>query len=167
MPLIDDRFANVITAEVTQTAANAEAFQEIATGVSLGQQLGMVIDELEFFTDLSTLITALAGDGDRIDFAITTSDLVDDFDDVTDRRILWSGGLVKDELTSGVVMHKNPIGYRTFNPPLIHASPRIFLGVDSSSLAIVLTIRCRIHFRYIKLTAQEYLEVAETFLITS
>ena len=52
-----------------------------------------------------------------------------------------------------------------FFPPIIRASPRIFLGAETVGFAGAGTFFARMYFRYIDLSTQEYLELAETGLV--
>lgn len=164
MPIVDDRFRNVLSIEVTQSAADTLTFQEVPTGVSLGQGLGIVIDEISYYPNHAN-IRELDADTDTLMMALTTSDQPDDIADYSDSRIVDTVALLSHVVgTAGnFQVHELPI--RTeFTPPIILATPRLFLAVDTAGFGAAATARVRVAFRYVKLTPQEYLEVAETFL---
>lgn len=166
MPLIDDRFSNIIGAQVVQSAANTDTFVEIATGVSLGQQMGIVIDEIRYYPARLAL-QEIVGTADQLLMALTTSSNVADFTDPGDTRILDVKSL---QLTAARTAESNLVEVpllSSFNPPIIVAAPSLFFGVETAGFGAAATVRFRLSYRFIKLTTQEYLEVAETFLIQS
>ena len=166
MPLVmDDRFRNVLSAEVTLSAADTLTYQELNTGTGIGQGLGMVIDAIDYYP-ASGAMRELDADNDSIQMAFTTSDQATNLTDMSDRRI-FDAVFVFNQLigTAGNTWpHHTPI-HREFTPPLLVASPRIFFGVDTGGFASAYTFQARMAFRFIKLSAQEYLEVAETFIL--
>lgn len=169
MPLRDDRFANMVAASVTLSAANTETFTEMPTGISLAQRLGLVIDEIRYYPNAGCF-QELDVAGDILMMGITTSNNVTDLQDLSDQRIVDSlvyhvhqagtaGGTAEEVRT----VHEIPI-IHTFNPPIIFAGPRLYFMLDSAGFAAAQTARVRIHFRYIDLKLEDYLEIAETFM---
>lgn len=164
MPIMDDRFQNIMGVEVSQSTINTIVFQEIRTGVSLGQGLGLVIDEIRY-QPTSGALRELDGSTDELIMGLTTTDSITDMTDFGDSRILDSL-MIYSDIVGAVVdtkMFYMPVKHE-FSPPMIMAAPTLFFGMSTGGFAAVATCRVRISFRYIKLTAQEYLEVAETFL---
>lgn len=164
--LMDDRFANVLAAEVTESAANTITFAELVTGISIAQGLGLIIDQVFWFPAAATL-RQLDANTDQFTLAITSSDQVTDPADYSDRRVIaarsWTGDAVGTAATQ-LVYHRPQID--TYEPPVILASPRLFLCILGAGLASAGSGQVRIHFRFVKLSTQEYLEIAETFLLT-
>lgn len=164
MAITDDRFRNVLTGEVTQAAANALQFAEMTTGASLGTRLGLIIDQISYYPSAAAL-RELVANNDRMMMAITTSDQVTDLEDEADSRILHVSqitSIVVGAVTS-LTHSMTPLDY-DFTPPLIVAAPRLHLAFDTNNFAAAQTCRVRIAYRFISLSPQEYLEVAETFL---
>lgn len=164
MASFDDRFQNILAAEVVQPSADALTFAQVNTGVSLGQGLGMVIDAMDFWPS-STVIKELITNTDSLDLAWTTSDQITDLQDEADSRIIDVIRLVP--AVAGTAGNVNVIQlplHREYTPPRIMASTRLFLAVDSNGFAAAGTIRSRLAFRFIKLSTAEYLEIAETFM---
>jgi hypothetical protein len=96
---------------------------------------------------------------------VYTSNNISDLSNPTDQRIIDNvdiHGVIVGAVVS-MVQAKVPIA-SAFNPPLILASPRIFVGVDTAGFAAAAVVRFRIFFRYIRLTDNQYLEIAETFI---
>jgi len=162
----DDRFANIAASTLIAPAADTIAFQEILTGISLGQRMGMIIDQIDYFPASAT-IRELVDNTDLLLFGLTSSNDVDNLWDTADRRVIHSMELLA--LVSGVpatmVTMKAPYTYQFF-PPIIIAAPRLYLSIQGAGMAAAGTIRMRLYFRFIELAAQEYLELAETFVLT-
>lgn len=164
--LLDDRFANILAARVVQSAANVETFVELLTGISIAQGLGIVIDAVEYSMNNSGF-RQLKADTDVIELAITTSNQLTDLDDLQDRRILDSLKFVPVVNTAvGYNVYITPVK-KVYEPPLIVASPRIYFGCDSEGASAAVTATCRLYYRFIALSTKEYLEIAETFILTS
>lgn len=164
MALTDDRFRNVLSAEVIMSAADTLTFAEVQTGASLGMRLGLVIDAIDFYPPASgyALMTTA---GDAISMAWTTSDQVTDLNDEADSRIIHPVKIVRVDFGTAASAQLTHLPMHVeFTPPIIVASPKLFLAADSNGLASALTVRSRMAFRFISLNAQEYLEIAETFL---
>jgi len=161
MARADDRFANVLPVEVVMSAANTLTFAQVETGVSLGTGIGLLIDQINYyipFGEVSELLTS----ADTIKMAWVNSDALTDL--VADeRRVIDMVELSQTLTTSGVIAHKSPIIHQFF-PPLIRATPRMWLACVTAGFAGAATVRSRLFFRYIDLNTQEYLELAESGL---
>lgn len=162
----EDRFANVAAVRVTETAANTLTFAEMLTGISLGQGVGMIIDQIDYSPAPSVLGDLVAA-GDVIHMGITTSDDINDLSARSDRRILHQMALLALQVGTVVSLsvEKTPYVHQFF-PPMIIAAPRVYLAVVGTSLAAPAVVDIRIYFRYITLTPQQYLELAESFILT-
>ena len=162
---IEDRFANLASAKVVQSAANTLTFVEMNTGISLGAGIGILIDQIDYYPT-SAGIADMTTSGDQIDMAWTTSNVITDIQNVSDRRVIDLFSFFRFDLgtaASGALI-KEPFSKQYF-PPLIIAAPKLYLALASSGLAGVATLRSRLHYRYIELTDKEYLEIAETFIL--
>jgi len=166
--MAEDRFANVFTAQVVQTAANALTFAEMNFGITLRDRVAIVIDTLYFYlrrTDL-LLFTAV---GDEIVCALTVSDQVTNLADLADRRILAAKWLDRMDFgtAAGAEMVTIPMEI-SFSPPLIALPNRLFFGVDSTGLAAVTIVQMRMHFRTVSITQdQQLVEVLEAFQLST
>lgn len=162
----EDRFANVAAVRTVMSAANVLTFSELLTGISLGQGVGMLIDQIDYHLS-SASERELVGSADSMVCALTTSNDITDISDMQDRRILHS--MVKTPVVVGsvvsLVISLRPVVFQFF-PPLILAAPRIQFGVDSAGFGAAGTVDVRIYFRYITLSPQQYLELAEAFILT-
>lgn len=161
----EDRYSNLASVSTLMSAANVLTFSELVTGISLGQGMGMLIDQIDYLRPTAGLLEMTAA-GDAILGAWCTSNAVPGISSMADRRIIHQSSLVRMDFgtaASGEAL--NPIQVAQFFPPLIVAAPRLFFGVNSSGLASAATMQSRLYFRYVELTSQEYLELAETFLL--
>ena len=165
-PQREDRFANIAAARVTESAAGTITFTEMLTGISLGQGVGMLIDQIDYYVGFGTLedVVDLA---DRLHVFVGSSDDVTDPAVMTDRRILHSMGMTGVMVGAVVSLtHEYRPRVYQFFPPLIIAAPRLYLGILGVSLASPAVADVRIYFRYVGLSPQQYLELAESFVLT-
>ncbi len=165
--MASDKFANIATVQVTETAADVITFQELRTQVGIEPDResaqAMIIDEIDYLLDAATL-GALSADGDALSYAVTISNAVPALNDFTDRRILHSGFVQRNDFgvaASGWVFQQ-PLVYQFF-PPLITAERSLFLGVQGSLTGIANILRARIYHRIVRISQAEFLELAEVF----
>ena len=166
--MAEDRFANVFTAEVVQSATNVLTFGEMVFGITLRDRVAVVIDELYFYLSAAglALMTAVS---DSISMGITVSDQVSDITDLADRRILYTQILIRADFGTAAAAQfiRMPLK-ESFSPPVLALPNRFYFGVDSAGLASVLTARLRMHFRTEKITQdQQLIEVLETFQLST
>lgn len=165
--MAEDRYSNILAGTVTETGANTITFDEINLPVSLATRRGILIDEVRYFPNAAAL-NDLVAEGDVITAGVVTSENVTDLNDPTDRRILDQFALtahVNGTAASGLVA-KAPYIHQLF-PPIIFAGQRIFFALAGVGLDAAATMRFRLHYRFIDLTPAEYLEIAETFQLSS
>ena len=158
----EDRFANILMAEVVESGANTLTFKEILTGISLGMGIGMIIDQIDYWppTNMGAQLVATI---DRIRMGFTVSDSITELN-ADDRSIIHMVEFHSGGAAAVPQIHTNPIPFQFF-PPIIRASPRLFLAIEGESIAAAVTAQARMYFRYIDLSTQEYLELAETGLV--
>lgn len=164
--MAEDRFANIATFTVTESAAGTITFTELNTQlgfISGRRPIAMLVDEIDFFIAPASM-ALIAGDGDQIAMGVTLSNNVTDLGDLTDRRILNSMYVRREDAGTAatVMMTKMPIVHQFF-PPLIHAEKLMYLGIVSSSLATPATGLARIYYRTIELSDAELVELTEVF----
>lgn len=160
-----DQFPNIVAATVTPASAGAITFTEILTGVSLGQGIGMLIDRMEWQPSQNTL-QDLDNDGDDITVAIVTVNTLTALNVITDRRIICYDSITRIDAgtAANALVLRTPF-VRDFQPPLILAAPRLYVAMDATGAAVAGSVSFRVYFRYIKLTPQEYIELAEAFVL--
>jgi len=158
---VNDLYANMGTTTVTLNGATI-VFSELQTGISLGQGMGIIIDQFDYYFPFDN-IDGLAT-GEQMIAAWTTSNSITSLS-VTNRAVIHNSIMGRVDMgtaASGQILQQP--NQHKFTPPIIVAAPRIYLackGVSGQSN----TISSRILFRYLKLTPQEYLELAETFIL--
>ena len=162
----EDRFANLAAASVVEVTPGTLAYQELLTGISIGAGIGMLIDQFSYSFG-SVTIANLVASGDLVQAGWFTSKEPTSFD-FNDRRLIDMISYFNEPTigtaASGGTPFKQPAS-NMFSPPMVIASPRLFLGILGISLAVVAEVTSRIYFRYQPLTNQEYLELAETFVL--
>jgi len=168
---VRDRFANIASIEVVESAANTLTFASLATNMGFigrrDQALAMVIDELQWAPNPGAMNDLIAIT-DLIQLALTVSNSVTDLTDLTDRRILANKliGMHIVGTATAISQWQLPID-KQFFPPLITAERTLYLGVQGVSLAGAVTAQLRILFRVETLTSGELVELAEVFRLTS
>lgn len=166
--MAEDRFANVFTATVLQSGANALTFAEMNFGLNLRDRVAIVIDELYWYlaSNMYGLMTVAA---DLVSVAVTVSDQVTDIQDMADRRIIFQRRVLRADwgtaASGGLVLEPFK---DSFSPPIIILPTRVFIGIASAGLASATGCTLRMHYRTVSLTAdQQLLEVLETFQMST
>ena len=163
---IQDKYANLASLALTMSAADTETFGELLTGISLGQGRGMLIDQIDYYFDQGT-IALMVGVGDEMLVGWTSSAQASALGFARRTTIhamnLNQGPVIGTPASAGGLVRQPFI--HQFNPPIVVAAPRLFLAAASASLGTAGIVSSRIYFRYITLTALEYLELAETFVL--
>lgn len=161
-----DIYANLATIRVTESGANTLTFVELLTGISLGQGIGLLIDSLEYHLDAGVLAD-MAAAGDAFTMALCTNQTMTSLNPENPGLVhttrIQMDGVIGTPASSGK-FSISPIVYQFF-PSIIIAAPRVYAAAAGISLASAGGFRMRIYFRYITLSSQEYLELAETFLL--
>ena len=161
-----DVYTNLASATVTESAAGVLTFVELATGISLGQGTGMLIDQVDYDWSPGAIGNIVAVN-DRVAAAWFTSNAPTGIT-LTDRRLIHMSQLFVEPVigaaASGGRPFQTPVVHQFF-PAIIIAAPRLYLAVLSNSLAAPAQVSSRLYFRYIDLTDKEYLELAETFIL--
>lgn len=160
-----DMYANLASAKVA-LAANDVTGVEINLGVSLGQKKGILIDRIDYYVR-DAFYTLNAGDAVKVGWGVKGPSNYTDLE-INDRSIIhFVGATAKNVGTPAnqyPIFEPNPF---EFTPPIILASPSIYLlaYTGSGSGADTYNVLSRISYRYIDLKTEEYLELAETFLL--
>lgn len=160
----EDRYANIASATSTEDVAGTLKWAEIITGISLGQGVGLLVDQVDYIFDPGTLEDVIAA-ADVVQAGWSVSSTPGSFS-LNDRSIVHHMQ-VSQSLVGAVVSQSHfiqPFQHQFF-PPIPLASPRIYFGVRGISLAGAAQCISRLYFRYIELTDKEYLELAETFIL--
>lgn len=162
-----DKYANIATISVQQSAADTITFQELRTNLGvmsgrLGAQ-AMLIDQINYYYSVTApaLMTTAA---DLIQGAVTISNVPPSLGDAADRRILDMNQLQRVDwgvAASGQMLEMPRI--HQFFPPLILAERSIYLGVNSSGLASAITLNVRIYYRTVEISNTELIELLEVF----
>jgi len=168
--MAEDRFANVYTADVTTSAANALTFTQLNFGLNLRDKIAVVIDQL-FFYIATAVITEMTAANDRVGMAITMGDQVTDIfpGNLGDRRIIYATEFRRTDMGTAAsgMLHVSPIKAE-FSPPVLVLPTRLFFAIDTQGLASVSNVILRMHYRTVNITQQDQLiEVLETFQLSN
>ena len=162
----EDRFANMASASVQEAIAGTMKYTELLTGISFGAGIGLLIDKVSYQIGFGTLGNVSAS-GDVVQCGWFTAKNAIDFD-FNDRRLIDSvafGYPATIGTPASNQQHTEMPVVHDFSPPLIIATPRLFLGIKGLNLAGVADAVSRFYFRYQPLSDKEYLELAETFVL--
>ena len=169
--MAEDRYANIATVSVTESAPGTLTFTELRTGMGIQANrktaVAMLIDQIDYFVAQGAFALMTTAQ-DRIQMAITISNGIINLVDISDRRILHSAEMTRVDLgTAGSgIMVNMPLTHQFF-PPLILAEKSLYLGVDSVGLAAVVALNARIYYRTTDLNDSELLEISEVFRLVS
>jgi len=156
---IRDSYANIASFNVTSGADGAIDFAELQTGISLGQGMGLVIDQINYYFQGFNPQT----EADYGEIALCTSNNISDIADPNQKQVVdFCKKQVFDHGTPATSIISKQPDIHQFLPPLIVAAPRLYIGARSDC---ALVAKMRMFYRYIKLTSQEYLEIAESFIL--
>lgn len=161
-----DRYANIAAAYAVEAAAGTMVFTELLTGISLGQGVGIIIDQIDYEFDNDS-IKAIIAANDILAMGWFSTNTLTAFNPSDNRQIhaiSLHGEAVVGTQASANSLIKQPYVSQFF-PPIIVASPRLYLGVLGLSMAVVAGGYSRLYYRYVELSSQEYLELAETFVL--
>jgi len=158
-----DLYANIMAQEVVESAANTITSAEVRMAISIGERIGMLIDQIDYFVTEASL--AVWGDRDTILAALSTrSDLTSLTTAFNERSVIHLFQLTHKISTSGRTDLLMPFQHQFF-PPLITVPNRgsLYLYVQGISMGQAITIQARVYFRYVDLTDATFLELAEAF----
>jgi len=159
---VNDKYANMAAVSMT-LSAGALQFVELQTGISLGQGMGILIDEIDYYIETGAK-EDMGANGDSIIMAWTASNSISDIP-ISDKSVIHQHQCQYFEqgTPANFAYVTEPSVYQ-FLPPMIVAAPRIYLAAKSNA-AVTGYLRSRLMYRFIKLTSQEYLEIAESFVL--
>lgn len=164
-----DQFANLAVIKVVESAANTLTFKKLETGISLFEKIAWIIQRVEYYSQI--LATVFDGTGDKLTVALTSTDQLTSLafennaliDHLSIQRSDWGAAatailqmqpLVKDFTNlsgGGIIVPPNPL----------------YLGAVGSGLLAATTSWCRIYYRTIELTPDQYWELVEARRIIS
>ena len=166
-----DKYANIMTFDVTETAAGTVTFGEVVTNVGIDSSrkkgVAILVDQVNYFPSAAGL-GQMTSAGDDILASLTISSGVTDLEDMADRRILDGFRMTRVDFGAAAAaqIFKVPVIHQFF-PPLIFAERSIYLGVQSSGLASATRITARVLYRTVEINAEEFVEIAEVFRLVS
>jgi len=156
-----DRYANVMNGALTMNGATL-VFDEMQTGISLGQGYAVAIDEINYYYNAADMNNL--ADQEALHVGLSVSNSITGLS-VSNNQVIHSAVKYRNDfgVAANAVIWDDPQPWK-FSPPLIVAAPKIyFVGYGPAGSANSLAVR--VFFRYVKLTTQEYLEIAESFVL--
>lgn len=160
MASVKDIYANIVSATADATSGTPN-FTEVNLGISLGSKVGIIIDSIEYLPSLG-LLNEFQDDGDLCVFGWSSSNSLS-APAISDSQVIDFNQMSFMAFGTPANGRFDIFPYKkSFLPPIIVASPRIYFYVDATGPNAG-NVKCRLYFRYVELSTQEYLELAETF----
>lgn len=159
-----DKFVNVLSQTITQSAVNTITFQEINVGLNIFDKVGMIIHQVRVAVATASMNEMLVN-GDVFRFSIVTSNLL--------TSITLEQPAVVDSFNLNVIPHgtpasaeiqKNPfiIDYTSLPGGGLLVTPRpLYLALDTSGFSAVASASVRFFFTVVDLKPEEYFELLE------
>lgn len=169
-----DKFANVATITVTESAANTLTWQKLETGFSLTEKVAWVISRIEWYVtgDLSTLFNAA---NDRLFLALTVYNGLTTLASAAafrDPTILDMYVLSREDFGAAAsgIMFERPFIKDFSNLPgggLIVPPAPLYMGAQGVSLASASTNMAKIFYNTLNLKTEDYWELVEARRVIS
>jgi len=160
-----DKYANILTQEITMSAADTLTFTEVSIGLSIFDKVGILISRIEYHPSVTTMNLMIADD-DKLFHAVTTTNTLASLN-AREMSILDYHTLNMQVVAagSGVQLYETPIVRDFANLPggglLITPRPW-YVALSSTSLGTAGVSVFRFFFTVVKLTPQDYFELLET-----
>ena len=172
MARAQDKYANILAKTITSAGATVVS-EEVSTGISLAEGHGILIDQIDYIPAVGVytdFIAAAASDNFSVSWSTQSFDASTDFE-YTNSRLIHMLKMTKwqDAAPASSFVAYSPDGDQIFkfDPAIIVAAPKLYFSCVGSAGISGGTFNSRIYFRYVKLQTQEYLELAETFVLLS
>lgn len=166
--MAEDRFANIFQAQVTMSAANALTFIQLNFGITIRDNIGIVIDSIYFYPTLGS-IAEMTATGDALMYGITLSDSVTEIFDIMDSRVLFNSTFTKhvDGAPAAAMFIHYPFEHH-FAPPILQLPQKIYFGLDTVGLANPAVGSIRMHYRTVNISsAEKLIEILETLHLST
>lgn len=165
-----DKFDQFMHLSVTQSAANALTFGQVAIGGAVFEYAGIIFTRVEYYLE-ATAISELVANADALDLALTGSDGLTDLS--VDQPQLY------DRITLEVAVSGAPATAQIIEMPIIHdfssmpggglmvPAQTLFIGMDSAGCAAAQTGVIRAYYHVEKLTAADFIELVQRYRVLS
>lgn len=159
-----DQFANKAYCGVTQSAVDTLTFSQIQTGVSVFERVAWVIHRIRYIP-AQTNWFQLDTESDFFDMAITLSDNLDDLNQ-SQSAVLDVCPMIT--ITAGtpadIIRREQHIDHDFSTMPgggLIIPGSSVFIGLDSSGGASVMSGNAIVYFSYKQMADADYIELVQ------
>lgn len=165
MPGKADVYSNLILTTFNMSAADTLTFQEIDLGISLFENIGLLIEKIEYIPSVETK-TLLVAAADRIRFGLTNDNGISSIS-ADDRRIidfmeLGVGGIVGAVVSSFLEVKPYVHDFTMLGGGGLIVAPRpLYAWMMTDGLGAVMGLVMRLYFRVLRLSSNEYIELLE------
>lgn len=168
MAKMKERFSQIGYLSLTQSAANALTFDGLSVFSNVLSQRGMVLHSVEYVVARLS-VALLVDNADDIYFGLCGDDSLAVISmsnaEVYDYTTLFAkeNGVAANDILVEMPIRRD-FGMEPGGGRLVPAD-RVFMYVGSSSLADVATVSCRFHYTILDMSAQDYLELAQSLRV--
>lgn len=163
-----DEFAQIMALGVTQSAANALTFSQVAIGTSIFDYAALLIHRVEYYPTQATLLAELITVNDIAYVAITGSDQIASLE-VTQAQVYdqvqfsyWPGGAVSSTIREYPVVHD--LSAMPGGGILVPAQS-LYIAMSSSGFAAAGVCKARVWYTVQSLKAEQYIELAQSLRV--
>lgn len=160
-----DMYPNILTAQVTLSAANTLTFEEITVGLNLFDKAALVISRIEYEPTAATVEEMTAASDDCSGALVNSNNLANlnpDQVEVIDGFHLHrvdlgtaATGIIRDT----IIRHD----FSTLGGGGLLVAPKpLYVGMVTAGLASAGVMNVRLYFRILRLNDMQYLELLET-----
>lgn len=164
-----DKFANIASISVTESAANTLTFKKLETGIALFDKIAWVIHRLETYLSIPDA-GLLNSDTDSLFFGLTASNTVSTLLNgatQTDPSIFYGGRWRRSDFGTAAtaILHLAPWVIDFTNLPggglIVPPSP-LYGAAQGSGCAAASTVIFRLYYTNLPLSPDEYWELVES-----
>jgi len=160
-----DKYPNLLSVSVTESAANTLTFEEVNIGLSAFDRVGLLIHRLEYWPE-NNFWDSLNASTDFLHMALTTSNQLSDIN--ADERSAIDTVRIKtvDIGTAATGYHVVLPIVRSFTDMpmsgLLVAPRPLYFGLIADGIASAITVQCRMYFTIVKMADADYFELLES-----
>lgn len=166
-----DNFCSQAIFDVTESAANTLTFEKLDTGMSVYDKVGWVIARVEW--NIANVFSKFNTSGDSLEMALTMTNNLAGLDDANP-AIIFKRTLIRYDLgtaASGEIKDAILVNDLSTLPGggILTLPTPLYVGVLGAGLSAAARVVCRIYFKAMSLTEQDYFNLvqARQLLITA
>jgi len=170
MATTKDKFVNMATIQLTESAANTLTFKKLETGISLFEKVAWIIHRVEYLFSAASYAT-FNGSGDVVEYGLAASDQITALA-ITNAAVIDYGFLARLDLGTAASgnFYESPLIRDLTTLPmggiLVPPNP-LYLAVKGTGLSAATILTARFFYTTYVLTPDDYWELVEARRIIS